>query len=97
MLSKSDIIEMISKKYFDTRAKTEKVVSEIFDIIKNSLINDEKVSITDFGVFETKKCNERTCRNPKTGEKIIVPERKRVQFRLSQNFKNNLNKVDDKN
>jgi len=52
-----------------------------------SLANEEKIEIRDFGVFAVKRTPERIGRNPKTNETAVVPARNFVQFKAGKKMK----------
>ena len=64
--------------------------SKFFDIfideIKLALKNDERVELRRWGIFSTKKQKGKTSRNPKTGEKVIVDEKKSINFKMSKDL-----------
>ncbi|RME61067.1 HU family DNA-binding protein [Candidatus Parcubacteria bacterium] len=51
-----------------------------------SLISHESVGrvyLSGLGAFHIKEVGERVGRNPKTGEKVVVPPRRTIRFRAS--------------
>nr|WP_291941617.1 HU family DNA-binding protein [Cetobacterium sp.] len=48
------------------------------------LVKGDNLSVLGFEKFETTTQSARTCRNPKTREKIKVPEKKVVKFRVGK-------------
>lgn len=52
----------------------------IFQKIAEAVKNTERVSIQGFGAFELRELKERRMKNPRTGEEIKVPVKKRVIF-----------------
>ena len=44
-------------------------------------------------MFEAKKYKAKYARNPKTNEKVFVPEKKIIRFKISQKW---LNKINEK-
>lgn len=59
----------------------DQAVREILAMISDSLAQEERVEIRDFGVFTTRYRQQRTARNPKTGEKVIAPPLTYVHFK----------------
>lgn len=73
--------------------ETRKTISLFFEEVKWALKNGETVKIRGFGSFKVETQSACLKRNPQTGEKIRVPERKHIKFIESQTFrKNELNK-----
>tara|TARA_B110000211_G_scaffold99650_1_gene116035 strand:+ start:1793 stop:2002 length:210 start_codon:yes stop_codon:yes gene_type:complete len=65
----------------------------MFDTISESLIEAKPVELRDFGRFSIKTIKAKyNARNPKTGEIIYVPEKKKVSFRMSKHLKQEINK-----
>ncbi len=63
-----------------------KAVNSFFENISNELLNGNKIEIRNFGRFKTKNYKSYLGRNPKTNESILVPEKKLVTFKYSNNF-----------
>jgi nucleoid DNA-binding protein len=40
-----------------------------------------RIELRNFGVFEVKKRKPRQARNPRTGEKVLIPEKAVVTFK----------------
>lgn len=62
-------------------------VQSFIDCIVDSIKKGEKVQISGFGTFIIRNRKERICRNPKTGEKVIVPARCAPAFKPSELLK----------
>ena len=60
-------------------------------IITASLGRGEKVKIMHFGNFAVHTKNSRTGRNPRTGEEMVIPERKVLGFSPSPAMKKAVN------
>ena len=69
-----------------TKGEAAKAVETTFDTIRVALANEEKVVISNFGTFRVKHRKERSGRNPKTGQQVMVPARKGVRFKASKNL-----------
>ena len=91
---KSELIKQLHKKYPALkRSKIEAILNVMFDTISNSLVKQKPVELRDFGRFSVKtiKANY-NARNPKTGEIIYIPKRKKVSFKMSKHLKEEINK-----
>ena len=65
----------------------------MFDTVADSLISHKPVELRDFGRFSIKTIKAKlNARNPKTGEVIYIPERKKISFKMSKNLKQKINK-----
>tara|TARA_B100001057_G_scaffold204794_1_gene205489 strand:- start:51 stop:284 length:234 start_codon:yes stop_codon:yes gene_type:complete len=72
-----------------------KDLQKFFDIfineVKFALKNDERVELRGWGIFSAKNQKSKTSRNPKTGEKVIVNEKKSISFKMSKDLFDELN------
>ena len=80
-MTKKEIVKTISEKIGLTQLKTKKIVQETFDAIVESLVEEKRIELRNFGVFEVKKRAARKARNPRTGDKVDVPEKYVVTFK----------------
>ena len=67
------------------------MVSLILYEIKDTLKRSERVELRGFGVFSTRIQKQSIRRNPKTAEKVNVPEKKTIHFKMSKDMFKNLN------
>jgi integration host factor subunit beta len=93
-LVKSEIIKQLHKKYSTlNRLQIEAIVNVMFDTITDSLIEHKPVELRNFGRFSIKTISAKyNARNPRTGEIIYVPEKKKVSFKMSKHLKQEINK-----
>ncbi len=73
-----------------------KTLDIIFNEISKALKNNMKFEIRGYGTFKVKNRKARIAKNPKTGVKISIPERKKPFFKMSKIMKIRLNKDFDK-
>ena len=57
------------------------IVQMLFDEITATLVEEGRTELRNFGVFQVKRRKARQARNPRTGEKVMVPERLVVTFK----------------
>ena len=76
---KSELIENLAERADITLAKAEEIVDLFFDAISETLCGGDRVEIRGFGAFTVREYKAYEGRNPKTGEKIMVPP-KRLPF-----------------
>ena len=86
-MTKSEIIKKVKERTGLSRQQAKTAVEILLDSIKNSLRKGERVCIVGLGTFYVKKREQRNGRNPKTGDKIFVPEKKIVSFRAGREFR----------
>jgi len=63
------------------------ILKAAFDVIGQAVVSGENVSIPQFGKFMNETQKEKMARNPKTGEKIKVPQKQVPKFRVSSVFR----------
>ena len=93
-MTKKEIVKTISDEIGLTQLKTKEIVQKTFDAIVETLVDDTKVNLRkggsgplgrielrNFGVFEVKRRAARKARNPRTGDKVFVPEKFVVTFK----------------
>jgi len=80
-MTKKEIVKTISEEIGLTQLKTKEIVQKTFDAIVETLVEDGRIELRNFGVFEVKKRAARKARNPRTGHKVDVPEKFVVTFK----------------
>jgi nucleoid DNA-binding protein len=80
-VTKKEIVKTISEEIGLTQLKTKEIVQKTFDAIVDTLVEDKRIELRNFGVFEVKQRAARKARNPRTGEKVFVPEKFVVTFK----------------
>src|SRR6478752_2919572 len=81
VVTKKEIVKTISEEIGLTQLKTKEIVQKTFDAIVETLVEDKRIELRNFGVFEVKKRAARKARNPRTGDKVFVPEKFVVTFK----------------
>jgi len=85
-MNKADLVEAVAKNTA-TKKEAQAAVETVFDAIRASLKKKDPVTISGFGTFKVKETKARAGRNPKTGETIQIPAKKKVAFRASKDLK----------
>ena len=89
---KSKLLENLSDNYPNFLKKDlTKLVDIILLQIQESLEREERVELRDIFTLETRIQKARLSRNPKTNEKVKVPEKRTVQFKMSKKWFKNIN------
>jgi integration host factor subunit beta len=89
-VTKRDISERVARKTGIPQAQVKEAVQALFDEIVEELIQGERLEFRNFGVFEVVERKARTGRNPKTGERVPVPAKKVVNFRMGKYMKDRI-------
>jgi len=79
-MTRKDLIDKVAKEFGLKKKEADAIVKFIFKEIAETVKRGERVSIQGFGAFELRELKERKIRNPRTGELIEVPARRKVVF-----------------
>lgn len=96
-MTKADIVERVYQKLGFSKKEASELVELVFNSLKNTLQEGEKVKISGFGNFIVRDKKERVGRNPQTGDQIKISARRVLTFRPSQVLKAILNGEDISN
>ena len=80
-MTKKEIVKQISEKLGLTQLKTKEIVQQTFDAIVETLLEERRIELRNFGVFEVKRRKPRKARNPRTGERVDVEAKYVVTFK----------------
>lgn len=87
-MTRSDLNARMAKRSPLLEAKDAEIaVNAIFDAMISSLASGQRIEIRGFGSFDINHRPPRTARNPKTGEKVAVPEKFVLQFKAGKALK----------
>jgi integration host factor subunit beta len=81
LVTKKDMAKAIAEEMGLTQIQAREIVQKVFDGITETLLHEGRIELRNFGVFEVKQRKPRTARNPRTGEKVLVPARMVVAFK----------------
>lgn len=86
-MNKNDIRNQLAFEQILTKKDAGIILDGVLNVICNGLVTDKKVTIVNFGAFKVVTQNERTARNPRTGETVHVPAKTVVKFKPADNLK----------
>jgi integration host factor subunit beta len=86
-VTKSDLIEQLSESLKLPKGKAELVVNVMFDSMVAALQRGERIEIRGFGSFGLNYRPPRTGRNPKSGEKVQVPQKYVPHFKAGKELR----------
>ncbi|MDA9717349.1 integration host factor subunit alpha [Candidatus Pelagibacter sp.] len=92
-LTKKEIVNSIYMQLGYSKKLIENLLEDIFEVLLESLKNDGKVKISNFGTFILRHKKSRIGRNPKTKKEAIISERNVILFKPSKYFKKKINNV----
>lgn len=91
-MTRSVLIEKVTDKVEGlTKKQVEAIINTIFEGMKDALAKGEKIEIRGFGNFRLKVREGKVARNPKTGEKVQVPSKRAIHFKVGKPFHDALN------
>jgi len=87
-MTKAEIVEQIYERVGFSKKEAAELVEKVFEIMKETLAEGEKVKISGFGNFVVREKNARKGRNPQTGQEILIDARRVLTFKPSLVLKN---------
>lgn len=94
-ITKRDLVQLIAERTNVQQQKAKEVIQSFLDEIISELANGNRLEFRDFGVFEPRRKAPRLARNPRTGEKIRVPQKVTVKFKAGRMMKEKLQDEED--
>lgn len=86
-MKKSDLVNTVRLTSGLNTESANKVVNAILSDILNALAKGETVSIVGFGTFSSTVKDTYTCKNPRSGEDIVVPSHLHPKFSFAESVR----------
>ena len=86
-VTKKELVDRIAEVTDTKRVVVKKVVQQFLDEIIDELGKGNRLEFRDFGVFETKDRAARIAQNPKTLQRVHVPRKRTVKFKIGRMMK----------
>ncbi len=86
-ITKKDLVDRIAERTSNKRVVVKKIVQSFLDEIVRELGDGNRLEFRDFGVFEIRSRAARVAQNPKTMEKVYVPSKRTVKFKIGRLMK----------
>lgn len=86
-MNKTELANKLAEKTDLSKTKALEVLTSLVDVVTEELVAGNEVSVSGLGKFSTRKSEAREGRNPQTGEKIKISERRNVKFAVSKPLK----------
>ena len=83
-ITKKDLVERIADRTKIPRSDVRRTMQEFLDLVISELKRGNRLEFRDFGVFEVKERAARIAQNPKTMQKVTVPAKRAVKFKVSR-------------
>ena len=89
-ITKKELIDRIAESTQAKRIVVKRIVQTFLDEVVDELAKENRLEFRDFGVFETRTRAARVAQNPKTLERVQVPSKKTVKFKMGRLMKQKL-------
>jgi integration host factor subunit beta len=86
-ITKKELVNRIAEKAGQTKVVTKDVIQMFLDEIIHELGKGNRLEFREFGVFEIKDRAARKAQNPRTLEKVSVPAKRVVKFKVGRLMK----------
>ncbi len=94
-MTKKEIVKTISDKIGMTQLKTKEIVQNTFQAIVDTLVEERRIELRNFGVFEVKQRAARKARNPRTGQRVDVPQKFVVTFKPGKQMEERVRQLEE--
>jgi integration host factor subunit beta len=92
-VTKKELIDQIAERTQAKRILVKQIIQSFLDEITEHLRKGNRLEFRDFGVFETRTRTARVAQNPKTLERVSVPAKRTVKFKMGRLMRDNLSKA----
>jgi nucleoid DNA-binding protein len=92
-VTKKDMAREIAQELGITQLQAGAIVQRVFDRIVETVVQEGRLELRDFGVFEVRKRQPRKARNPRTGEVVHVPAKLVVTFKPGQEMQERISQL----
>ena len=92
-ITKKELVNRIAEKTGQTKVVTKDIIQMFLDEIIRELSLGNRLEFREFGVFEIKSRAARRAQNPRTLEKVSVPAKKVVKFKVGRLMKEKVTDV----
>jgi integration host factor subunit beta len=89
-MTRSDLVDKLASEKNISNAVADKIVTEIFKSMSDTLVSGNRIEIRGFGSFEVREYDGYTARNPKTGVQIEVMPKKLPFFKTGKDLKDRI-------
>jgi nucleoid DNA-binding protein len=92
-VTKKEIVKTISDETGLNQQQIKQVVQKTFDSIVQTLVEEGRIELRNFGVFQVRPRAARKARNPRTGRQVEVPEKFVVSFKPGKIMEERVNAI----
>jgi DNA-binding protein HU-beta len=83
-MTKAELVAKIASEGGIIKSQAEKALDGFVSAVSAALSGGDKITLVGFGTFSVGTRSQREGRNPRTGEKIKIPESKVVKFKAGK-------------
>ena len=83
-ITKKELVNRIAERTTVTKVVAKDIIQSFLDSIIEELAAGNRLEFREFGVFETKERAARRAQNPRTLEKVSVPAKRIVKFKVGR-------------
>jgi len=94
-ITKKELVNRIAEKTTVTKVVAKDIIQSFLDSIIEELAAGNRLEFREFGVFETKERAARLAQNPRTLEKVKVPAKRIVKFKVGRMMRQKVSGDDD--
>jgi len=91
-MTKEQLVNAIAQKAGVPKTQVQDVISAFTEVVKDLLVDGDKINLVGFGTFETRQRAARDGHNPATGEKLKIPACTYPAFKPSKILKEAVDK-----
>jgi nucleoid DNA-binding protein len=92
-VTKKELIDRIAEQTQAKRVVVKRIVQAFLEEVTAELCKSNRLEFRDFGVFETRTRAARIAQNPKTLDRVEVPAKRTVKFKMGRLMRENLSSV----
>lgn len=93
-MTKKEIVKTISDETGLNQQQIKAIVQKTFDAIVTTLVEEGRIELRNFGVFQVRPRAARKARNPRTGRQVEVPEKFVVTFKPGKIMEQQVNSIE---
>ncbi|HUP80847.1 MAG TPA: HU family DNA-binding protein [Pirellula sp.] len=93
-MTKKEIVKTISDETGLNQQQIKAIVQKTFDAIVTTLVDEGRIELRNFGVFQVRTRAARKARNPRTGRQVEVPEKFVVTFKPGKIMEEKVNSIE---
>ena len=94
--TKKDLVKTIAERIDLPQLRTRQIVQQTFDALIDALVEEGRVELRNFGIFQIKRREARMARNPRTGQAVPVLAKTIVTFKPGKEMEARVRSLDQR-